>query len=205
MVDVFSVSNGSSLQKNASPTKENNHLSYGFGSNQRPAEWLPEHLSTDQIRDAQVLEDDVLETRSHVTDLLRHSPPMQSRARRVSEVTTGYEHLTLHTTLIDVESATTKAHLTIPDISTSLLSRLSDGQKELYLDSAIALAKHVTDTTGLPFMIMKDGRSCVVSIKEDQPEFFKDSSSWKASVLVEDKKKPVEEMRDLGIVSFSYS
>ena len=78
---------------------------------------------------------------------------------------------------------TTKASASIPNISTELLNSLDGKEKDVYLGSAITQAKKNSAMTGIPFLIMKDGRSCVANTKEYEIEFINSPEDWKKAVL----------------------
>ncbi|KAL9101287.1 MAG: hypothetical protein Q9163_003439 [Psora crenata] len=130
----------------------------------------------------------------HVGDLLHYSPGLGRKPRFSSSLTSAFEVLGVSSEPNEpsqlVFPKMEKNSASIPDISTELLISLDDQEKEDYLETAITRAKMNSEKIGIPFLIMKDGRSCVMGFGEHGIEFIRKPEEWKKSMLAGSKVQP---------------
>ena len=130
----------------------------------------------------------------------QHIIPKQSRAPKASEQTPKRADR-------EPDVSTKQPTNAIANIDLEFLARpdLSAKQKAKSLDDAIATAKHIAKTTGLPLMILKDHKSDVVVLRRQQAKWLSGASEWKARVLAEAEtakdKRAIIELQQLGLVS----
>ena len=129
---------------------------------------------------------------AHVGDLLHYSPGLSRQPRSLSSFANETASLELTNDTAGSSSTTKEARSSIPDISTKLLDALGEHQKEDYLENAITQAKTNSKQTRVPFLIMRDGRSCVMSVKKDEVEFIDSPEAWKRTMLAESYSRPQE-------------
>ncbi|KAL9129344.1 MAG: hypothetical protein Q9217_002182 [Psora testacea] len=126
------------------------------------------------------------EDSTHVGDLLHYSPGLGRKHRSSSLLTSEIEAMRLASKpsqSSDMKFKTMRPSAFIPDISSELLNTLNEQEKEDYLETAITIAKKNSKNSGIPFLIMKDGRSCVVSVNEYEIELIKSPKNWKKKML----------------------
>ncbi|KAL9633623.1 MAG: hypothetical protein Q9164_004587 [Protoblastenia rupestris] len=125
---------------------------------------------------------------THAGDLVHHSPGLGRKYHPLSLLTSEFERPGASSKPDQpshIVTKTAEASASIPNISTQHLSSLSAQEKEKCLEEAIIQAKLNSENTGIPFLIMRDGRSCVVSCKKQEIEFINSPEEWKKSMLAE--------------------
>lgn len=197
-------------------TKKNQPAANKTQGFQRPDDWFHQGLVDDDTYCTQqeAFEDDALDTCSTHNDVLHSSSPKSSYTlKRPQQISTKQSRQPKEPEQIlksnnrEPDSSTTQAANAIANIDLEYLARpdLSAKQKDTYLDAAIATAKRITKTTGLPLMILKDHKSDVVVPKKGQAMWLAGASEWKARVLAEAEtakdKHAITELQQLGMVS----
>ena len=125
---------------------------------------------------------------TQVGDLIHQSPGLGRKYHPLSLLTSKFERPGASSKPDQppyIVTKTAEASASIPNISTQYLSSLSAQEKEECLEKAIIQAKLNSENTGIPFLIMRDGRSCVVSCNKQEIEFINSPEEWKKSMLAE--------------------